>query len=65
MIADLDLETLQHLADVKRARLATTIGAQGWLAVDNDPDLLVRELFRLARIGQAVELEHLHGTIGR
>lgn len=65
MPAPLDLDALQQLAHSKRARLATTIGVQGWLHLDNDPDLLVLELFRLARIGQAVELEQLHGTIGR
>lgn len=61
----IDLDELQQLVVNRRARLATTVGVQTWLHLDQDPDKLVLELLRLARIGQTVEFERLHGTIGR
>lgn len=39
-----------------RIRMVKTIGQQGWMTLDGDPDALVTELLRLARIGLLVEL---------
>jgi hypothetical protein len=55
----LDVDQLAALHEHKRLRLATTIGAQGFVDLDGDPDRLVRELLRLARMGQRVEAVRL------
>lgn len=53
----LDLNQLLQIHATKRLRLATTVGMQGFVHVDNDPDALVRELIRLAKIGQEAEAQ--------
>ncbi|NBW06953.1 MAG: hypothetical protein EBR82_02880 [Caulobacteraceae bacterium] len=55
----LDLDQLADLHERKRLRVATTIGAQGFVTMNDDPDLLVRELIRLARMGQRIEAVRL------
>jgi hypothetical protein len=55
----LDIAQLQRLRTDQRLRVVKTIGAQQYLTLDDDPDALVRELCRLAAIGQGVEIAAL------
>lgn len=55
----LDVDQLLILNQTKRLRLATTIGVQGWVTVDDDPDKAVVELLRLAKMGQRMEAVRL------
>lgn len=52
----LDFDHLRRLHASKRLRLATTVGMQGFVHVDGNPDALVLELIRLAEIGQRTEV---------
>lgn len=61
----LDVDQLVVLHEQKRLRLATTIGRQGFVDIDGDPELLITELLRLAKMGQRVEAVRLGITRGR
>jgi hypothetical protein len=51
----IDFEHLRQLHETKRLRLVTTVRMQGVVTLNEDPDLMVRELIRLASIGQQTE----------
>lgn len=55
----LDVDQLVSLHHSKRLRLATTVGVQGFVNLDGDPELLISELLRLAKMGQRVEAVRL------
>lgn len=61
------LDALAELHRTQRLRLATTVGKQGWAHADGDPDALVGELIRFARIGalaSAIALDRPRRRIG-
>jgi len=49
------LDQLAGLRVEKRLRLTTHVGRQGFVHLDHDPDALVAELIRLARVGAMAE----------
>jgi hypothetical protein len=51
----IDFDHLKALHEAKRLRLVTTVRMQGVVTLNDDPDLMVRELIRLAAIGQRTE----------
>ena len=51
----LNVDQLIELHQEKRLRLVTTVGAQGYVEIDGDPERLVVELLRLAKAGERLE----------
>ena len=60
----IDFDELRELHATKRLRLVTTVRAQGYVTLGDDPDLMVRELIRLAAIGQRYEAGDIPRRIG-
>lgn len=52
---ELDLDWLENLHANKRLELSPSVGLAGVVHLNRDPQALVDELIRLARVGQAVE----------
>ena len=63
----IDLDELDRLRRDRRLRLVPTQSktATDPAQLEGDPDLLVRELVRLARLGQTIEMEGDHGRFNR
>lgn len=51
----LDIDELAELHQDKRLRLVTTVGMQAFVEIGGDPERLVLELLRLARMGARIE----------
>lgn len=60
----IDFDQLRALHASKRLRLVTTIRMQGVVTLNDDPDLMVRELIRLAELGQRCEFVEPPAALG-